>query len=40
VGDVVITVQSVQGLRPDKLQLVLTPKSADEEAVVQELHDA
>jgi putative hemolysin len=40
VGDVIITVQSVQGLRPDKLQLVQAPKPADEETEVQELHNA
>jgi CBS domain containing-hemolysin-like protein len=37
VGDVTITVQSVQGLRPEKLRLVLLPKSEDEVVVVQGL---
>jgi CBS domain containing-hemolysin-like protein len=39
VGDVTITVQSVQGLRPEKLQLVLVPKSEDEVVMAQELAD-
>lgn len=40
VGDVTITVQSVQGLRPEKLQLVLGAKVDEEEVVVQEHGDA
>jgi CBS domain containing-hemolysin-like protein len=39
VGDVTITVQSVQGLRPEKLQLVLHSKEP-EEAIIQEVGDA
>ncbi len=37
VGDVTITVQSVQGLRPDKLQLVQNTKADEVEPVTQEL---
>ncbi len=39
VGDVTITVQSVQGLRPEKLHLVLHPKEP-EEVIIQEVGDA
>ncbi|HEX6290752.1 MAG TPA: hemolysin family protein [Herpetosiphonaceae bacterium] len=39
VGDVTITVQSVQGLRPEKLQLVLHTREP-EEAVIQGVGDA
>ena len=39
VGDVTITVQSVQGLRPEKLQLVLH-SNEPEEAIIQEVGDA
>ncbi len=40
VGDVTITVQSVQGLRPDKLQLVLRSPSDEEAPMPQEIGDA
>jgi putative hemolysin len=40
VGDVTITVQSVQGLRADKLQLVLRSPSDEEAPVPQEIGDA
>lgn len=39
VGDVLITVQSVQGLRPEKLELALRSRSDEEETMVQEIGD-
>jgi CBS domain containing-hemolysin-like protein len=39
VGDVLITVQSVQGLRPEKLRLALRTNQNEEPVLVQELGD-
>lgn len=40
VGNVIITVQSVQGLRPEKLEIVLQSSADAPEPVVQEIGDA
>lgn len=39
VGDVTITVQSVQGLRPEKLELVVRSKQSEDAILVQEIGD-